>query len=238
MGRLRADAAIAVGTAALGGLLVAAGIVIGERQGSGTLTDLVGLAASAVGLLLLAWWLVSLILAFVAGMLAQKAQTRVQRFASAAAPEYMKRIAIAVLGLNMIAIPAATASESSVTVNITTSAAAEGAESVSPLWVDSQENATLESVSPQWKPTRQPAQGGLLVKQQRAADIRQHNEVTVKPGDCLWTLAAEQLGSSATDQQIANQWQLWYSANQDVIGEDPDILLPGTVLTAPSVPQP
>lgn len=240
MGRLQADVAMAISTAALGGLLIATGLLINERRtASAPLQDLVGLAASALGVLLLSWWLISLILAFVVSMLARSATNRIHRMAAAAAPEYMKRIAVAVLGFNLIAVPAATASETSapVTVTVTATGYAADAPAVSPEWTGTQQDAsTGQEVTPQWKPTREPAQGGLLVKQQRAEDSRQQQEVAVKPGDCLWTLAATQLGPAATDQQITDQWQLWYSENRDVVGQNPDVLLPGTVLTAPPLP--
>ncbi len=238
MGRLQADVVMAISTAALGGLLVATGVVLNERRSaSGSLQDLVGLAASAVGILLLAWWLTSLILAFVAGLLARSANKRMQRIAAAAAPEYMKRIAVAVLGFNLIAVPAATASETSAPSTVTSTNYSNDAPALSPDWTDTQlQTPTVEEVTPQWKPTQHPAQGGLLVKQQRAEDPRQHHEIAVKPGDCLWSLAATQLGPAATDKQVADQWQRWYSVNRDLVGPDPDVLLPGTLLIAPPLP--
>jgi resuscitation-promoting factor RpfA len=54
---------------------------------------------------------------------------------------------------------------------------------------------------------------------------------TVRPGDSLWRIAAEHAGSDAAGAS----WQDWYDANVDVIGDDPDLIRPGAVLTAPSV---
>lgn len=48
----------------------------------------------------------------------------------------------------------------------------------------------------------------------------------VKPGDCLWKIAAEQLGEGT-------RWTELYRLNQDVIGEDPDLILPGIHLLMP-----
>lgn len=59
------------------------------------------------------------------------------------------------------------------------------------------------------------------------------DEVLVSHGDTLWDIAAARLGTSATDADIAREWPLWYRANQDVIGPDPGLLLPGTVLHPP-----
>lgn len=61
--------------------------------------------------------------------------------------------------------------------------------------------------------------------------------VVVRPGDTLWGLAESALrGDSArppTVPQVAAAWPAWWAANRDVIGEDPDLLLPGTVLRPP-----
>nr|WP_297425637.1 LysM peptidoglycan-binding domain-containing protein [uncultured Actinotalea sp.] len=58
--------------------------------------------------------------------------------------------------------------------------------------------------------------------------------LTVRPGDTLWDLAAAHLGGSATAASVQAAWPRWYAANRDVIGGDPDVLLPGQVLTVPS----
>lgn len=56
---------------------------------------------------------------------------------------------------------------------------------------------------------------------------------TVRAGDTLWSLAAAALGERATDAQIAAHWPQWYQANEGVIGTDPDLIVPGQVLTHP-----
>ncbi|NEE02463.1 LysM peptidoglycan-binding domain-containing protein [Phytoactinopolyspora halotolerans] len=60
--------------------------------------------------------------------------------------------------------------------------------------------------------------------------------VTVKPGDTLWSLAAEHLGPGATSADVAAEWPRWYEANRSVIGPDPDIIQPGTRLNVPMRP--
>lgn len=57
--------------------------------------------------------------------------------------------------------------------------------------------------------------------------------VVVGPGDTLWDLAAQQLPRTASDQQIAAAWPTWWSANRELIGDDPDLLLPGQRLLPP-----
>lgn len=57
--------------------------------------------------------------------------------------------------------------------------------------------------------------------------------VVVREGDSLWTLAARELGPSATNGAIAARWPDWYAANRQVIGDDPDLVFPGQVLRVP-----
>jgi nucleoid-associated protein YgaU len=58
--------------------------------------------------------------------------------------------------------------------------------------------------------------------------------VVVAPGDTLWGLAERSLPATATPAQIAAAWPAWWSANRDVIGDDPDLLHPGAVLSPPA----
>jgi hypothetical protein len=59
-------------------------------------------------------------------------------------------------------------------------------------------------------------------------------EVVVRRGDSLWSIAAQHLGPSATDEQIAREWPRWWSANRQVVGDDPDVIKPGQRLTPPA----
>jgi nucleoid-associated protein YgaU len=60
-------------------------------------------------------------------------------------------------------------------------------------------------------------------------------------GDCLWDIAAEWLAAQrsdpasvpADDVEVLAAVQAWWQANAAVIGPDPDLLLPGQVLTPP-----
>jgi nucleoid-associated protein YgaU len=57
-------------------------------------------------------------------------------------------------------------------------------------------------------------------------------------GDCLWDIAAARLAhgraTTPTDGEIARAVHAWWSANTSVIGPDPDLLLPGQILTPPA----
>ncbi len=54
-------------------------------------------------------------------------------------------------------------------------------------------------------------------------------------GDSLWSIAARHLGPGASDAEIARAWPAWFAENRDVVGDDPDLILPGQVLRPPQV---
>jgi resuscitation-promoting factor RpfA len=56
---------------------------------------------------------------------------------------------------------------------------------------------------------------------------------TVRPGDCLWSIAATRLGRSATTRAIDRGWRVIYDANRHSVGPDPNLIHPGLVLTLP-----
>ncbi len=56
----------------------------------------------------------------------------------------------------------------------------------------------------------------------------QQETTTVQRGDTLSALAGRYLGDTA-------RWREIYDANRDVIGDDPDLILPGQVLTLPAM---
>lgn len=59
-------------------------------------------------------------------------------------------------------------------------------------------------------------------------------DVTVRPGDSLWSISREQLPAGAGNQAVAASWPRWYAANRSVIGADPNRLFPGQRLRPPS----
>ncbi len=59
-------------------------------------------------------------------------------------------------------------------------------------------------------------------------------EVMVRPGDSLWSLAADQLPEHASAGDTTALWQAIYRTNADRLGPDPDRILPGTVLQLPN----
>lgn len=65
------------------------------------------------------------------------------------------------------------------------------------------------------------------------ADGPSSTVVVVRKGDTLWHIAATQLGPEASNEQIDATWRLWYAANREVIGSDPDQIEPGQRLRTP-----
>jgi nucleoid-associated protein YgaU len=58
-------------------------------------------------------------------------------------------------------------------------------------------------------------------------------------GDCLWLIARgalEAAGDRPSDADVATSVRAWWTANQAVIGPDPDLLRPGQVLQPPATP--
>ena len=56
---------------------------------------------------------------------------------------------------------------------------------------------------------------------------------TVVPGESLWSITARLLPAGSGPEQIAQAWPVLYRANSDVVGTDPSLIRPGTVLSVP-----
>jgi nucleoid-associated protein YgaU len=84
---------------------------------------------------------------------------------------------------------------------------------------------------PAWPSDAVSTQQPTKTSPPRAPDSQ---SVRVEPGDSLWLIAARRVGTRATPAQIAREWPRWYAANKDVVGDDPSLILPGQVLSAPA----
>ncbi len=60
------------------------------------------------------------------------------------------------------------------------------------------------------------------------------DELVVRRGDTLWAISARALGPGASDAEIAAEWPRWWQRNKPAIGANPDLLIPGTRLAAPT----
>ncbi len=95
-----------------------------------------------------------------------------------------------------------------------------------------------EPTAPGFTPTaprvRPQADPGLLGGRVAPSTDR---EVVVHRGDTLWSIAAHHLGAQASDAEIARAWPRWFDLNRDLIGDDPDLILPGQILRVPGADQ-
>jgi len=60
--------------------------------------------------------------------------------------------------------------------------------------------------------------------------------VLVAPGDSLWALAEAELPGDASDAEVDRRWRTVHATNHAVIGDDPDLILPGQRLRLPPRP--
>lgn len=81
---------------------------------------------------------------------------------------------------------------------------------------------------------------GASAPPRAAALPSQDGLVVVRPGDSLWSLAEQELQARGADDptpaQVASRWPTWWAANRELVGDDPDLLRPGTALAPPTVP--
>lgn len=66
----------------------------------------------------------------------------------------------------------------------------------------------------------------------RAAVVSRPREVVVRPGDSLWSIAADLLGPGADDAEVTAAWHRLHAANRARVG-DPDLIRPGQRLLVP-----
>lgn len=68
---------------------------------------------------------------------------------------------------------------------------------------------------------------------QRTSHQNGPDEVVVVRGDTLWDIARRDLPDDASAVDVLRAVTAWHDTNRDVIGDDPDVILPGQVLRAP-----
>jgi len=61
-------------------------------------------------------------------------------------------------------------------------------------------------------------------------DLAGDNSYVVRPGDCLWHIAAAMLPAGSDARAIAAKVEDLWNLNRDQIGDDPNLIYPGTVL--------
>lgn len=250
------DVAYCVAGAGLGTGLLASGLALLGAHGralSGPPSSLAGLehsaalAFAAVGLAVLAGWFLCLVAALATEALRCSGHARAAEHAARFSPAFMRRLAAAVLGTQLVLIPVAnagTAGPGGATSTGTTALAAGLPAAPTPEWKPTGTTTPEPSASatatsgaegapvPDWKPLP-PARGMDRLLGGGGTRTRAAEEVTVVAGDSLWAIAARSLGGNATEADIAREWPRWYQTNRERVGADPDLLSIGTVLIAP-----
>ena len=236
------------------------------RQQSLHFDDLLGLLALAAGLAIIAWWLLFMAMAFASALLERTGCHTAARATGSLSPVFMRRLAMAAVGIQLLGAPLAHAdavpglssgSGSSLSAawapltdrhpalpaaHSARSGTAERPTDIS----HTAERPTAEThaadgsgLQPQWKPRVPVVEPGLVAPppgRASAGPAGAHGEVPVRRGESLWAIAARELGPGASEVDIAARWPLWYQANRDVIGTDPNVLRPGQLLTPPPPP--
>jgi hypothetical protein len=80
-------------------------------------------------------------------------------------------------------------------------------------------------------PLPERAVGAAHASPARASATR--TRVTVRAGDCLWSLASDNLGADAPIAAVQARWRRIYRLNKAVIGPDPELIRPGQILQLP-----
>ncbi len=219
-----------------------------------------GLASGTIGLGVLLWLAVSMVLSVVSVVATQSGMPGVARATSSCSPRFMRSLVGLVLGASVLAAPGAFADQAQQTVDVpspafvshsltieatpspspTASASPTAPSSPTTPSVAAESSASKKPQSSHEKKERETMHGvpAQHLSSVMAAGQRQstegHREVTVTSGDSLWSIVARHLGPNASNTEIRAEWPKWYERNKDRIGQDPDLIIPGTVLINPN----
>ncbi|NYG07717.1 hypothetical protein BJ986_002204 [Phycicoccus badiiscoriae] len=220
--------------------------------GPESLPELVTLLALAVSAALGAWLAASTVAALLAH-LPGRVGDAADRCARAWAPALCRRVAAVMVGAALGAsltpgtaladgqrgpAPSASALTPAFTVTVRSQVSAPDA-APAPVLAPVLAPALAHDPVPGWTPSRpvqRPQPESRLVTGGRTS--RPTPEIVVHRGDTLWDLVRRQLGPDASAAEVADAWPAWYRANRAVIGDDPDLLLPGQVLRPPNPSSP
>lgn len=252
---VRNDVAMAATILVLALLLAFTGLILLDRWHSAagrlqapTFENLLGFIATAAGLGIGAWWMATFLLAMATALLRHSGRDRCASATAKLSPAFMRRLAVAILGLNLVGVPLANASPGQREPAWGPAIGSAPSSGISAQWTPASGPSphlpavpAVESCSsdidPRWRLPVPAAEPGLLRSgPQRAAEqpaSPHQGEVVVKRGDSLWSIAARHLGPMASDVDIALHWPKWYAANRHVVGDDPGLLVPGQILQPP-----
>lgn len=234
MRRIISDAAIAALVLGCGAVLILAGMQVGSglTWPPHSYEHWLAILSLGAGAVVLCWLVLGLAAAAAAALLAKTGHWQIAALFAALSPVFLRRLAGAVVGLNLAMVPAAhavTAAEVAVPAGGVFSDAA----AVDPQWQPAGTSNRGPAVDPLWQPAPPAAAPGIVAKPITRNTPEGVQTVTVTSGDSLWHLAAAELGPLATDIEIAERWPDWHTANRAVIGDDPSLIRPGQTLIVP-----
>lgn len=238
------DTALSLGLLGLGSTLFYGGFHLAatsrtapRTESTNALADAIGMATCGIGIVVVLWWAAASVAAGCWVLLQRSGHTRSAKFAAKCTPVFMRRLAVMVLGLNLMTAHVALAVPNHQTPRASSiSASAASPASLHHESAVPQTARANDSVDPEWKPTSPQILPGIVAPApSRDVETPGHAaEVVVLPGDSLWTITSRILGPGSTDRQIGQQWPLLFQANVKVIGPDPNLLYPGTILHVPA----
>lgn len=216
--------------------------------GPARLEDVVGAVAGVTAFGLLLWVVLALVSSAVVALLPRRSGTP-GAWSRVLAPAVFRHAVAALVSAAVIGAAAPAGADTGAPSHpvvasggiaagsvVLTATGRPGPDAMTPAWV-----ATPPDLSPSWLPTRpsvrRPVRDGadasVVSQPRRRASVTVDDEVVVRRGDSLWTIAARYLGPDATDAHIAEEWPRWYQANRAVLRHGPDRLEPGMRLTPP-----
>lgn len=214
-----------------------------HRGGLQNVEELIGLGAVAGGLLISLLTMLFTALSAAAVIAQRLGALRAEELLSKVSPDFMRRALIVTISAQIALVGsvvpqhhAHAAEEQSITAQSGSPYAAHptAVATETALFTTTEQSTGTENImTPLFTPTAPaaPAERHQGVEQRQSHD--DHDQITVRPGDTLWSLVAAELGPGATDWEIARDWPQWYEHNRSVIGDDPGELSPGIVLEKP-----
>lgn len=197
---------------------------------------LVALLAAGAAWLVLSWLTAVTLLALVSAAVGGLG-SRAHAASLALAPAFARRAVAAVLGMAVAGVPIAgglPAGADERPATVATAGTATGLDLDRPAATAPPAGWTPDRPATTHRRDASTETAIRLVSSPPHAEHGVADEVVVRRGDTLWDIATRHLGPDSGAAEVAAEWPRWYAANRGVIGEDPDLLLPGQRLVAPS----
>ncbi|GAA1495721.1 LysM peptidoglycan-binding domain-containing protein [Paeniglutamicibacter kerguelensis] len=202
-----------------------------------SLEQLTGMALGWLAAAIMLWLLLGMLLALLATLSIRSGHRRLGAKIARLVPGFMARLCVAAIGGSLLLATSANAAAphaqmaqqlAGQTADPEATTAAEPRGEIG----DGAGAAAAEPtvLSPGWLPQRI----SLPLQRTLGGGTRPSQEVVVRPGDTLWSIAARHLAPESTAGDIAESWPQWYAANRELIGPNPDSLDVGMVLTEPN----